>query len=170
MCIRDSFRWDGKTVHVWHPANPGGRFQALSMVRGHIYTAQTGIGLEEIVGDDLRPVPGGDAYKDAIKLFLYSYDDKRIFVSQREGDLTIYDGQKVTPFTTNAADYLKKYRVYTSTLLSDGSLVITTLSGGAVILNHDGTLRQIIDVPDGLPDPGALTALQDRDGALWIGS
>jgi signal transduction histidine kinase/DNA-binding response OmpR family regulator len=166
---QELFRWDGNTMHVWHPANPGGRFQALSIVRGHIYTAQTGIGLEEIVGDDLRPTPGGDAYKDAIKLFLHPWDDNRILVSQREGDLTIYDGQKVTPFATAAADYLKKVHVYTSTLLNDGSLVVTTLNGGAIIINHDGSLRQIIDVPDGLPDPGALTAIQDRDGALWIG-
>ena len=164
------FRWDGKNMHVWHPANPGGRFQALSMVRGHLYTAQTGVGLEEIVGDDLRPIPGGDAYKDSVKLFLYPWDDNRILISQREGILTLYDGQKVTPFPTNAADYLKKYRIYTATLLNDGSLAITTLSGGALIINHDGSLRQIIDVPDGLPDPGALTSFQDRDGALWIGS
>jgi signal transduction histidine kinase/CheY-like chemotaxis protein len=167
---QELFRWDGKTMHVWHPANPNGRFQALSIVRGHIYTAQTGVGLEEIVGDDLRPLPGGDAYKDAVKLFLHPYDGNRILVSQREGLLTLYDGQKVTPFPTPADDYLKKFRAYTSTLLSDGGLVITTLSGGALILNHDGTLRQIIDVADGLVDSGALTALQDRDGALWIGS
>jgi signal transduction histidine kinase/CheY-like chemotaxis protein len=166
---QELFRWDGKTMHIWHPVNPGGRFQALSMVRGHIYTAQTGIGLEEIVGDELRPVPGGDAYKDAIKLFLHPYDNNRILVSQREGMLSLYDGQKVTPFPTTADDYLKKARVYTSTLLNDGSFAVTTLSGGAVLINHDGTLRQIIDVADGLPDPGALSAIQDRDGALWIG-
>jgi signal transduction histidine kinase/CheY-like chemotaxis protein len=167
---QELFRWDGKTMHVWHPVNPGGRFQALSMVRGHLYTAQTGIGLQEIVGDELRPVPGGDAYKDSIKLFLHPWDDNRILVSQREGLLTLYDGQKVSPFPTTADDYLKKNRVYTSAPLSDGGLAITTLSGGALILNHDGTLRQIIDVDDGLPDPGALTTIQDRDGALWIGS
>jgi len=167
---QELFRWNGKTMHVWHPANPGGRFQALSMVRGHLYTAQTGIGLEEIVGDDLRPMPGGDAYKDSIKLFLHPYGDNRILVTQREGVLSLYDGQKVTPFPTGADDYLKKFHVYTSTLLSDGGLAITTLSGGALIINHDGTLRQIIDVADGLPDPGALSAIQDRDGALWIGS
>ena len=68
---QELFRWNGKTMHVWHPANPGGRFQALSMVRGHLYTAQTGIGLEEIRGDDLRPMPGGDADKASIKLFLH---------------------------------------------------------------------------------------------------
>jgi len=166
---QELFRWDGKTMRVWHPVHPGGRFQALSMVRGHIYTAQTGIGLEEIVGDDIRPVPGGDAFKDAIKLFLHPYDNNRILISQRDGALTIYDGQKVTPFPTNADDYLKRVRVYTSTMLSDGSFAITTLSGGAALLNHDGSLRQIIDVADTLPDSGALSAIQDCDGALWIG-
>jgi ligand-binding sensor domain-containing protein len=37
-------------------------------------------------------------------------------------------------------------------------------------LTHDGKLRQIIDVSDGLLDPGALSAFQDRDGTLWIGT
>ncbi len=163
------FRWDGKTMHVWH-APPGSRFQALSMVRGHIYTDENGVGLEEIVGDELRPVPGGAAYANSIKLFLHPYDDGRIIASERNGLLSLYDGQKVTPFPTSADDYLKTHRLYTSTLLRDGGLCLTTLDGGAVILNHDGKLRQIVDVSDGLLDPGALSAFQDRDGALWIGT
>jgi signal transduction histidine kinase/DNA-binding response OmpR family regulator len=163
------FRWDGKTMHVWH-APAGFRFQALSMVRGHIYTDENGVGLEEIAGDELRPVPGGAAYANSIKLFLHPYDDGRIIVSERNGLLSLYDGQKVTPFPTSVDDYLKAHKLYTSTLLRDGSLCLTTLDGGAVIVTHDGKLRQIIDVADGLLDPNALTAFQDRDGALWIGT
>jgi len=163
------FRWDGTTMHVWH-ARPQSRIQALSQVRGHIYTDENGIGLEEIVGDELRPMPGGDAYAKSIKLFLHPYDDGRMIVSERGGLFSLYDGQKVTPFPTAADDYLKAHKLYTSTLLRDGSLCATTLSGGAVILMHDGKLRQILDVPDGLIDPGALSAYQDREGALWIGT
>ena len=163
------FRWDGKTMHVWHtPA--GSRFQALSMVRGHIYTDQNGVGLEEIAGDELRPVPGGAAYANSVKLFLHPYDDGRIIVSERGGLLSLYDGQKVTPFSTSVDDYLKAHKLYTSTLLRDGGLCLTTLQGGVVILTHDGKLRQIIDVSDGLLDPNALTAFEDRDGSLWIGT
>jgi hypothetical protein len=65
------FRWDGNRMKVWSPSSAKGRFQALSAVRGHIYTSQTGIGLQEIVGDELRNVPGGDAFQSAIKLFLH---------------------------------------------------------------------------------------------------
>ncbi len=163
------FRWDGQTMHVWRPAS-GTRFQALSSVRGHVYTAQNGIGLQEIVGDDLRNVSGGEAYRDSNKLFLNPYDDNHVLVSGRDSLLSLYDGQKSTPFVTQADDYLKKYKVYTSSLLKDGSICVTTLTGGVVILGHDGSLRQIIDVADGLLDADALSAFQDRDGALWIGT
>ena len=163
------FRWDGNSMHVWSRGNQG-RYQALSAVRGHIYTSQTGIGLEEIVGDELRPLAGGDAFKDAVKLFLYPYDDTRMVVSQREGLLSLYDGAKVTAFPTQVDNYIKQHKLYTSILLRDGGICITTLDGGAVLLNHDGSLRQLISVEDGLLDPGALSAFEDRDGALWIGT
>jgi hypothetical protein len=66
------FRWDGRRLHAWATQT---RFQALAEVRGRIYTSQTGVGLEEIVGDELRPLPGGEAYKNSRKLFLHPYDD-----------------------------------------------------------------------------------------------
>ena len=163
------FRWDGQRIHVWVPA-PGTRFQALSEVRGHTYTAQEKIGLQEIIGDELHPVPGGDGYKSSIKLFLHPYDNDRLLVSERDGLLTIYDGQKVTPFKTDADAYLKQHRLYTSTLLNDGRICLTTLSGGAVILRHDGTLQETIDDSTGLLASDVLSAYQDREGGLWLGS
>ena len=74
------------------------RFEALSEVRGRIYTSQTDIGLQEIVGDELRDLPGGAAYKDSIKLYLHPYDERRILVSAQRETLTFYDGEQVTPF------------------------------------------------------------------------
>ena len=160
------FRWDGKNMHVW---TTNSRFHALSEVRGRIYTSQTGIGLQEIVGDDLRGVPGGAAYKDSTKLFLYPYDDRRILVSARAETLTLYDGEKVVPFPTQADDYLRKYEVYNSTPLPDGGFFLTTLRGGAVIVERDGRLRRVLDKDAGLQNDSVLTAYSDREGALWLG-
>ena len=163
------FRWDGKRMQVWSPEGKS-RFQALSEVRGHVYTAQAGIGLQEIVGDELRNVPGGEAYKDSIKIFLHPYDDNRMLVSSRDQLLTLWDGQKAVPFATDADDFLKAHKVYTSTLLPDGGICITTLNGGALILSHDGKVRQILDKSAGLLGDGTLSAYTDRDGTLWLGA
>jgi signal transduction histidine kinase/DNA-binding response OmpR family regulator len=162
------FRWDGSQMHVWAHGDSG-RFEALSYVHGHLYTAQEGIGLEEIVGDELRATPGGDGYKTARKLFLHPFDDNRIIVSQRGGLLTLYDGAKVTPFKTEADEYLTKHNPYASALLKDGSICVTTLNGGVVVIERNGSIRQTIDKSTGLVDPNVLSAFQDRDGALWLG-
>jgi signal transduction histidine kinase/CheY-like chemotaxis protein len=162
------FRWDGKRMQAWR-STATSPFQALSYVHGHVYTDQQGIGLQEIVGDEIRNLPGGDGLRNSIKLFLHPYDETRVIVSERNGLLSLYDGQKVTPFHTEADEYLKKARLYTSALLRDGSLCVTTLNGGAVIINHDGTLRRVIDVAEGILTSDALSAFQDREGALWIG-
>jgi signal transduction histidine kinase/DNA-binding response OmpR family regulator len=162
------FRWDGLRMQVWTPQS-GGRFDALSSVRGRVYTDQHDIGLEEIAGDELRPTPGGDAYKGSLKLFLHPFDDRQVVVSARNGLFTLYDGTKVMPFKTEADDYLKEHHLYTSMLLRDGSICATTLTGGAVIIGHDGSLRQTLDADAGLLNGDVLSAYQDREGALWLG-
>jgi signal transduction histidine kinase/DNA-binding response OmpR family regulator len=162
------FRWDGTRMKVWSQTDKQ-IFHALSLVRGHIYTAQAGIGLEEIVGDELHVVPGGDAYKASMKLFLHPYDENRILISSRDQALTLYDGQQAVPFVTEADEYLKTHKIYTSILLPDGGICVTTLNGGAVILTHEGKLRQILDEGAGLLDSGALSAYVDHEGTLWLG-
>ena len=83
--------------------------------------------------------------------------------------LTLYDGEKVTPFPTAADEYLKKNQVYTSVPLPDGGFCITTLRGGAVIIEHDGRLRRIINKDAGLHNEAVYAAYPDREGALWLG-
>ncbi len=160
------FRWDGQRMQVWVSKS---RFEALSEVRGRIYTAQGGIGLQEIVGDELRNLPGGEAYKSSAKLFMHPYDDRRILISARNSKLSLYDGEKSTPFPTQADAYLEKNDLYVSVLLPDGGFCLTTLRGGAVIIDHDGRLRRTIDKETGLADSNVLSAMMDRDGALWLG-
>ncbi len=163
------FRWDGKRMQVWSPQAAKSRFQALSYVHGRVYTAQDGIGLQEIVGDELRDAPGGESYRSSAKLFLHPFDQSHILVSSRNQLFTLYDGQKVTPFVTQADGYFQKHKLYTSTVLRDGTICATTLSGGAVLIEHDGKVRQIIDTSDGILSSDVLSAYQDREGALWLG-
>jgi signal transduction histidine kinase/DNA-binding response OmpR family regulator/ligand-binding sensor domain-containing protein len=162
------FRWDGKQMHVWAPAQ-GAKFQGIGMVRGHIYVIQDALGLQELVGDDLRTLPGGEAFRGYVRAYIHPYDDDHILITHRNGLITLYDGQKSTPFVSGADAYLKEHAAYSSLRLADGSFAITTLTGGAVIVGHDGKVRQTIDESTGLTSANSLSAYQDADGALWVG-
>jgi signal transduction histidine kinase/CheY-like chemotaxis protein len=160
------FRWDGKRMQVWASPN---RFEALSEVRGRIYTCQTGIGLEELAGVQLRPLAGGDALSHSRFVRLYPWDDAHILIAARDEGLRLYDGHTVSPFPTEADDYLKTNRTNSAIPLADGGFCITTQRGGAVIIDHNGRLRRIIGKESGLPENGPFSAYEDRDGALWLG-
>lgn len=170
------FRWDGTRMHVW---NTNTRFSALAHVHGHTYTGQGGIGLQEVVGDELRSLPGGGAWKDVTALSLQPWDDGRILIaptsfstdfSANAGErLKLYDGANATAFSTQADDYLRKNLLRSSLLLPDGSVCLTTWRGGAVIIERNGKLRQIIDQAAGLAGKSVTAAYVDREGALWLG-
>lgn len=160
------FWWDGKRVQVL-PGKEG--FQGVSEVRGRVFVSQAGTGLQEFAGSELRPVPGGEALRQSTRVLLHAFDEQRLLITARSELMSLYDGKTVTPFRTEADDYLKANQVYDSIALADGGFCITTLLGGVVLLEHDGRLRRIIGKDSGLPESGVLYAHQDRDGVLWLG-
>lgn len=159
-------RWDGQRMRVWRTKT---RFEGIAQIRGRILLSQGGIGLQELAGDEFRALPGGAAYKDARKVLMHPWDDGKMLISQRDGLLTLYDGQRAVPFPTQADESLRKHRVYTSTLLPDGGICLTSLLGGATLINHDGSLRRLLDKQAGLIGGTTYSAFVDREGALWVG-
>lgn len=161
------FRWDGTSMKVW-PSN-GHNFTTLAEIGGHIYTTQPGVGLEEIAGEEIRPLPGGDALAHAQRLNLLPWDATHIIIMPRGEGLKLYDGHTVSPFPNGVDEYLKKNTGYAAIPLADGGFCITTLRAGAVIIDHNGRLRRVIGKESGLPEEGVYSAFEDRDGALWLG-
>jgi signal transduction histidine kinase/CheY-like chemotaxis protein/HPt (histidine-containing phosphotransfer) domain-containing protein len=78
------------------------------------------------------------------------------------------DGRTVRPIATGIGDYLLAHRLTCGLRLPDGRIALGTLSGGIVILRHDGTEERRIRVSDGLPSDYIEELMVDRDGLLWI--
>ena len=100
---------------------------------------------------------------------MHPWDESHSLITTRSSLLWLYDGRSLQPFHTEADAYLRSNDTYTSIHLADGGFCITTILGGAVILEHNGRLRRILDQHSGLPDPGVYEAFEDSDGVLWLG-
>jgi len=159
------WRWDGTHMHVWTTQT---EFSALAAIQGRVYTCQRGAGLEEVVGEELRSLPGGQGFNEPGHANLYGWDDTHLLIVAPGQGLRLYDGRTVTAFPTEADDYLKKNTTSGAIALADGGYAITTARGGAVIIDHNGRLRRILDKESGLPDNGPRRAYEDPDGALWL--
>jgi signal transduction histidine kinase/DNA-binding response OmpR family regulator len=160
------FRWDGKRLQAWRARQ---RFEGVSYTQGKVLTSDSATGLHEVTGDELRPLPGGEAAKGLIRLFFHRYDDTRMLVTARESLLHLYDGNKLTPFPTEIDAILKQSTVYTSTALPGDRYVINTLRGGMFLLDHAGRLLRHVGPENGLPVGQTYWSHLDGQGNLWLG-
>lgn len=160
------FGWDGNKMKVWRPK---GRFQGIASHGGKIYVSDDQVGLTEMVGDSFQPIPGGEIFKGAVRLNFLPWDNGELLIASRSTEPYLFDGKSFRPFPTPLAAKLKEASIYNILALPDGGIVIGTLRGGTFVLNHDGSLRRMLNPDSGLPADNTYSTTLDRDGALWIG-
>jgi signal transduction histidine kinase len=139
------------------------------------FVQQLGVGLLELDGQRLVPVPGGDSFRQDKIYFMLPWDGPgpgrppRMLLGTRGRGLLLHDGKGLTPFRTQADAFLKANLLYQAAILPDRTLAVGTLSGGIVILDREGRLVRILDKETGLPDPTVYALSVDRQGGLWAG-
>ncbi len=81
----------------------------------------------------------------------------------------IFDGLRLNPFKLQDQSYLKKNTVNNGIELSKNLFILSTLSGGCVIINkYSGKTVAIINYQTGLPDNEVYAVALDNLGGLWI--
>src|SRR5262245_49453773 len=74
------FRWANDTMRVWKPADLFGR---ASYVGGRLILPQPGIGLTEMVNDELRPLPGTERLGNEVYPIVLPYDAGHLLIGTR---------------------------------------------------------------------------------------
>jgi signal transduction histidine kinase/CheY-like chemotaxis protein len=160
------FRWANGTMKVWKPT--GRIFNRAQLANNTIYLGQTGGVLMALKGDELVPVPGAERLGEEPYPIVIPFDGTRLLMGTRSNGLFLYDGAALTPFTTDADDYLKRSNLYRGFVLPNGSLAFTTTSAGMVILDRQGHQLELIDERAGLQAPSVYYVMPDREGGLWL--
>ncbi len=153
-------------VHSWR-AQSG--FTGAFVVKNQLYVQQDSIGLMTLAGDSLRLVPDGEKFRTMRVYFMLERDrnGRDILLGTRDG-LFIFDGTSFHLFQTDADAFLRANRLQHGTNLTGGLIAIATERGGAIIMDSEGRVRQILDKAAGLRDVHVKFAYQDREGGLWL--
>jgi signal transduction histidine kinase/ligand-binding sensor domain-containing protein len=156
-------RW---TVRTWKPT---GRFLYGFFVRGAYYVHQQGVGLQRMVHDELQTIAGSEPFAEERAQVLLPYGDTDLLFGTFNHGLYRYDGRSFTPFTTEIDDLLKSQTLYKGITLPDGTLGLSTISGGAFILDpRSGRALRRLNLAIGLPADNGLAIFADRAGTLWL--
>lgn len=126
-----------------------------------------GKGLHIIKGNKLWPVINQLAKQKVIASIPFSNSSSLIYTNNNYA--YIFNGSTLKPFKLEDEDYLKANSVINGIDLSENLFVLSTLSGGCVIINKKtGKTNSIINYQTGLPDNEVYAIATDNLGGLWI--
>lgn len=127
-----------------------------------------GTGLYEIENGKSKLISADPVIiKDKI-VNLYAKEEGLLMQTMYSG-LYFYKDGNLTRWATEADSQLQTSSVYSSRMLSDGSLALGSVSNGIFILSPQGKMRYHITQNKGLSNNTALSLYEDMDKNLWIG-
>ncbi len=138
-------------------------------VNNSIYFQSLNDGLYEIERGKGRLVSNSIILQKNRIVSIFSIDDGLLIQTEFNGFYKLINNVLTKHVTSVDAD-LASTSVYSSIRLSDGSLVIGTVSKGIFILTKEGNVKYHITQIMGLTNNTALSLFEDIDKNLWIGS
>ncbi|MCU0286820.1 MAG: hypothetical protein MUF15_10520, partial [Acidobacteria bacterium] len=165
-------RWDpiSQKMKVWDPKHS---FNASFTCNGKLYLCQQNLGLMQMINNSPVLLPHGDIFADANIIVMVPYDDQRILLGTTTKGFYLYDGTNSNTFTpfpigSDVEAYLVEKQLYSAAQLSDRNFALSTRSGGLVILDARGKLKEIIDKTSGLQDNKVWYVFQDSQENIWL--
>ena len=145
----------------------GTTFHVAFSVGNRIFVRQREVGLQELAGDALQLVPGGDRFaKESVFVMLPMKD--AILVGSRNLGLWKLTGSTLDPFPTEADARLKTAALYSGAVLEDGTLALATTQGGLITMDGGGRVRLVLDQAAGLIGDNVKAVYPDGHGSIWM--
>lgn len=166
------FRWDSKQFTTWY-SDTG--FWASYLYNGKFYVQQKGTGLQALETGSFRDIPCSSNFagiEDVWKISMmvpFGGRSHSFLVGTKTRGLYLYDGDRVTPFPTEADDIITKQRsLLHGIVLSSGEFALATNGAGAIIIDSSGKIKHRFDISRGLPDNNVNYIYQESGGNLWL--
>ncbi|WP_192156766.1 diguanylate cyclase [Rhodanobacter sp. 7MK24] len=164
------FRYRNGAMQTWKPRAV---FHTSFVVDGRFYVRETGVGLMQLDGDKLVPVPGGERFANEKVYALLAWrgpgaQPGDLLAGTRTQGWFVSHGGAWHPWITEADDAVRQGQLYDAIRLADGRLAVGTLRSGLLLLDAQGHLLRTLTRDSGLTSNAVLALMQDREGGLWI--
>jgi signal transduction histidine kinase len=147
-------------------------FHTAFVVDGRVFVRQREVGLQELKGDQLERVPGGELFKHESIFAMASLEGPGgpggILVGSRNLGLFRLAGGRLQPFVTGADRYLKDNVLYNAARLPDGSLALATLRGGVLFMAADGRPLGVLNHALGLLGDNVKQVAAGQGPSVWL--
>lgn len=173
--------YNKKSINLIEKNNPGkiiqfnskdyGDFTGLFQFRNDVYINIKHKGLFKIYNLNLKKHGNGNRFDEVEIRFFSKYNRNKIILGTSNNKIYLFDGKKFEQFSgfTQVRDFLDDNILWDGINYSDKYFAVTTLNGGAAIIDKIyGKIVHIINHDSGLPDDEIFTVAKDKNDGLWL--
>jgi ligand-binding sensor domain-containing protein/DNA-binding CsgD family transcriptional regulator len=135
----------------------------------NIYFQCANEGLFEIENGKSKLISNDPVFKNNRIVNLFATKDGLLVQTQLNGLFKINAQNILLKFNTEVDELLKESSIYSSEMLTDGSMALGSISNGVFIISNEGKLKYHLTQNKGLSNNTTLSLLEDADQNLWIG-
>ncbi|MEI7981060.1 MAG: triple tyrosine motif-containing protein, partial [Bacteroidota bacterium] len=126
------------------------------------------VGLVRYDDGRLTLVPDGEIFAGAIEIkALLPFPSNQILIASGTQGLYIMGTSGIKPFATQADDSFRESLITSGVRLNDDTYAFGTSRQGVIILNPEGSVKQIIDKKADLYDQNVQALYADNNQILW---
>ncbi|MFT5257449.1 MAG: AraC family chitin signaling transcriptional activator [Arenicella sp.] len=140
----------------------------ISKVNDVVYFQDFGYGLFKIENGSPLLVSNDAVLKNNKLAKIFYKEGKLFFLTQNKGFYFLKNG-KLERWQVSANAYLKNKTIYSSEILSDGTMALGTISNGVIYVTGAGEVDAQINQNLGLSNNTILSVFEDVDKNIWLG-
>jgi signal transduction histidine kinase/ligand-binding sensor domain-containing protein len=160
--------YDNPEVEKWKPDTA---FMYTFSHNSVYYVHQQELGLFSMVNGKLELMPGSEFLGAERLQVLLPYGNKDEFlVGMFASGFFHFDGQNFKRFQSDAYEPGESNRLYKSIPLGEDKYILAYAGKGIYIIDKKGTVTNIFNVSNGIPDDSIYSIYLDRSGQLWTGT
>ena len=161
---------NGKTEII----KPATSFHTSFIVNDRLYVRERGNGLMEWKENSLNRIKGSGIF-DTTGIFLMvplGRNNEKILIGTQEKDFWLFDPENISApfnkFKVEDSELLEKSKITGGVITGDGSIAISTLLNGVIIIDSTGRTKAVFDINRGLTDNDVKQLLLDQSKNLWL--
>ena len=169
------FQIDLATLSLDNVWTAPGRINA-QRVGDDLYMWRGGLDWGKVSGDSLityeEPLEQLSIFPDFLPYPNSQADKQEVLVFPSEGEPSIFDGENFSPFNLDEEikNYLEQYVLFECEYLGEGTYLLRTENGGALIIDQNGSLIAPIDKGSGVKNINIFHGYKDQNQNVWVGS
>ncbi len=135
-----------------------------------LYIEYWQVGLGKLVNDSISLVLTKNDFEDnypGVGLFIPN-ENKQILLGNPNSGLFLFDGKEVTKFKNEVDKYLIENESYHGIKLDNNRFAFSTLNGGVVIMNKNGSMENVINKTSGLVNNTVWQIYVDSQNSIWM--